>query len=45
MLAYDKLGDHGQVARTYQRCLETLSQEIDVHPSDETSQLYKQLIQ
>jgi ATP/maltotriose-dependent transcriptional regulator MalT/DNA-binding SARP family transcriptional activator len=45
MMAYDKMGDHGQVARTYQRCQEVLLQEIDVAPSDETTQLYQQLTQ
>jgi len=45
MAAYDGLGDHGQVARTYQRCVETLRAELDVKPSDETERLYRQLIQ
>jgi len=45
MSAYDGLGDHGQVARTYQRCVETLETELNVRPSDETEQLYHQLIQ
>ncbi len=43
MLAYDQLGDHGQVARTYQRCLETLNEELEVRPSPETEQLYHRL--
>jgi DNA-binding SARP family transcriptional activator len=43
MLAYDKLGDHGQVARTYQRCVETLQEELEVTPSPDTEELYKQL--
>lgn len=43
MLAYDQVGDHGQVARTYQRCLETLQSELDVSPAPETEALYKHL--
>ncbi|MBC8496876.1 MAG: hypothetical protein H8D37_04370 [Chloroflexi bacterium] len=43
MLAYDQLGDHGQVARTYQRCLETLNDELDVQPAPETEELYQRL--
>jgi DNA-binding SARP family transcriptional activator len=43
MSAYDGLGDHGQVARTYQRCLETLETELNVKPSDKTQQLYLHL--
>ncbi|MBC8332295.1 MAG: transcriptional regulator [Anaerolineae bacterium] len=43
MLAYDQLGDHGQVARTYQRCLETLNKELDVRPAPETEELYRRL--
>ncbi len=44
MSAYDGLGDHGQVARTYQRCLDTLQKELNVSPSDETDALYRRLI-
>lgn len=44
MQAYDQLGDHGQVARTYQRCVETLKKEIDVLPSEVTTNLFNQLI-
>jgi len=44
MLAYDQLGDHGQVARTYQRCVETLRDELDVPPAPETEILYQNLI-
>ena len=43
MQAYDRLGDRGQVARTYRRCVEVLSKELDVAPSPETGQLYKAL--
>jgi DNA-binding SARP family transcriptional activator len=43
MLAYDRLGDRGQVGRTYQRCTQTLRDELDVAPSRETQNLYKRL--
>jgi DNA-binding SARP family transcriptional activator len=45
MLAYDRLGDHGQVARTYQHCLQALHGELDVAPSQDTEQLYQELLQ
>ena len=45
MLAYDLLGDHGQVARTYQRCVQTLQRELNVQPAPETLDLYNQLTQ
>lgn len=44
MTAYNYLGDRGQLARTYQRCLQTLKDELDVPPSPETQELYKKLI-
>jgi LuxR family maltose regulon positive regulatory protein len=44
MMAYHQLGDHGQVGRTYQRCTQTLRDELDVTPSIETSTLYRALI-
>jgi LuxR family maltose regulon positive regulatory protein len=43
MLTYDRLGDRGQVGRTYQRCAQALRQELDVSPSPETQELYKVL--
>lgn len=43
MLAYAGLGDRGQVARSYQRCVQTLRDELDVTPAPETVALYKQL--
>ena len=43
MLAYDKLGDHGQVGRTYKRCVQTLKVELDVPPSKETESLFQKL--
>ncbi|HEX5837905.1 MAG TPA: BTAD domain-containing putative transcriptional regulator [Anaerolineales bacterium] len=43
MLAYWHLGDHGQVARVYRRCVQTLRQELDVPPSPETHSLFQKL--
>jgi DNA-binding SARP family transcriptional activator len=43
MLAYDRLGDRGQVGRTYQKCVQTLHDELDVAPSPETESLYEEL--
>ena len=43
MLAYDSMGDRGQVGRTYQRCTQTLRDELDVSPSAETRALYERL--
>jgi DNA-binding SARP family transcriptional activator len=43
MLAYNMLGDHGQVARTYQRCIQTLHAELDVAPAQQTETLYNEL--
>jgi DNA-binding SARP family transcriptional activator len=43
MIVYDRLGNHGQIARTYQRCQQTLQDELAVSPSDETGALYQEL--
>ena len=43
MLAYDCLGDRGQVGRTYQRCVQALREELDITPSPETRALYERL--
>jgi len=43
MQAYHILGDRGQLARTYQRCQQTLKDELDVPPSQETQDLYRKL--
>ena len=43
MNAYASLGDHGQVGRTYQRCVQTLRAELDLAPSAETQALYTHL--
>ena len=45
MQAYARLGDHGQVARTYQRCLQTLQTELEVTAAPETEALYHQLVE
>lgn len=45
MLAYDGLGDHGQVGRTYRRCVQTLKKELEVAPSPETQSLYRRLVE
>ncbi|MCB9112854.1 MAG: AAA family ATPase [Anaerolineales bacterium] len=44
MQVYNILGDRGQLARIYQRCQQTLKDELDVPPSQETQDLYKKLI-
>ncbi len=44
MAAYDQLGDHGQVARTYRRCEEILHNELDISPSQETQTNYHDLV-
>jgi DNA-binding SARP family transcriptional activator len=44
MQAYGRLGDHGQIARTYQRCRETLMRELEVDPAPETQALYQELV-
>ncbi|HUF36914.1 MAG TPA: BTAD domain-containing putative transcriptional regulator [Anaerolineales bacterium] len=43
MRAHVRLGDHGQAARVYHRCVEILRDEMDVAPSDETEHLYRGL--
>lgn len=43
MLAYAGLGDRGQVARVYQRCVQMLREELDVAPAPETEALYARL--
>jgi LuxR family transcriptional regulator, maltose regulon positive regulatory protein len=45
MLAYDRLGDHGQVGRVYQRCIQILRCELDIGPAPETIALFKRLTQ
>jgi len=43
MLAFNGLNDKGQVGRTYQRCVQTLRDELEVSPASETQKLYEQL--
>jgi len=43
MLAYHHLGDRGQVARVFQRCNQSLREELDVSPSTETCALFEHL--
>jgi DNA-binding SARP family transcriptional activator len=43
MVAFDRLGDHGQAARTYNRCVKTLREELDISPTAETINLYKKI--
>ncbi len=43
MISYDMVGDRGQIARTYYRCIDNLKKELDVDPMDQTTQLYKSL--
>lgn len=45
MLAYHQLGDRGQLARAYQRCVQTLHTELEVAPTVETQSLYQHLSQ
>ena len=44
MVAYDQLGDHGQVAKTYRRCVEVFQKELDISPSPETMTSYHDLV-
>jgi DNA-binding SARP family transcriptional activator len=43
MVAFDRLGDHGQAARTYNRCVKTLRDELDISPTDETINLFRKI--
>ncbi|MGW8317598.1 MAG: nSTAND1 domain-containing NTPase [Candidatus Promineifilaceae bacterium] len=43
MIAHYELGDQANVASVYQRCVETLEQELEVQPSEPTLTLYAQL--
>jgi DNA-binding SARP family transcriptional activator len=43
MLAYYHLGDRGQVGRVFQRCNQSLQEELDVSPAPETYALYEKL--
>ena len=43
MIAYHHLGNRGQIGRVYQRCVQTLRDELDVAPTDETTALFAEL--
>ena len=43
MIAYHRLGNRGQIGRVYQRCVQTLRDELDVAPTDETTALFAEL--
>lgn len=43
MLAYHRLGNRGQIGRVYQRCVQTLRDELDVAPTDETTACFAEL--
>lgn len=45
MLAFHHLGDQGQVARTYQRCVRCLNEELNVKPAEDTEKLFQSLIE
>jgi LuxR family maltose regulon positive regulatory protein len=45
MIVHDRLGNHGQIGRIYQRCVRTLRKELDVVPAPETEALYRRLVQ
>jgi ATP/maltotriose-dependent transcriptional regulator MalT/DNA-binding SARP family transcriptional activator len=44
MLAHAGQGNRPQVVRAYQRCVQTLKEQLDVAPSAETTALYEQLM-
>jgi DNA-binding SARP family transcriptional activator len=43
MVAYHGLGNRGQIARVYQRCVQNLREELDVSPAVETAALFASL--
>ena len=43
MIAYHRLGNRGQIVRVYQRCVQTLRDELDVAPTEETAALFATL--
>jgi DNA-binding SARP family transcriptional activator len=44
MVCYARRNQRDRIARQFRRCTKTLEEELDVAPSDETVQLYRQLI-
>lgn len=45
MMAYAELGDRPAISRTYEKCRTSLQKELDLEPANQTSELYRQLIQ
>jgi len=45
MLAYSALGDRAAVSRQYEKCRSILIRDLDLEPSQQTSDLYKKLMQ
>jgi DNA-binding SARP family transcriptional activator len=45
MVAHAELGNQARVAAVYQRCVETLREDLEVEPSQETRALYERLSQ
>ena len=43
MLAYSEVGDRSKVVSTFQRCVQTLRDDLGVEPSELTRGLYEQL--
>lgn len=43
MTAHNELGDHSSMVAVYQRCGETLQQELGVEPSEQTQALFQRL--
>ncbi|UCF28099.1 MAG: hypothetical protein JSW42_16005 [Chloroflexota bacterium] len=43
MIAHAALGDNAKVAATYERCVQTLREELAVEPSEQTLALFKEL--
>ncbi len=43
MVAHANVGDMAKVATTYERCVQTLREELDVEPSEQTCTLFEQL--
>jgi non-specific serine/threonine protein kinase len=43
MVAHAALGDNAKVAATYERCVQTLEEELGVEPSKQTRELYEQI--
>ncbi len=44
MIAHNELGDHSNVVTAYQRCVESLQQELGVEPSEQTRELFQRLL-